>query len=99
LSILLLLDEPTSDLDLKNQLETMKILYHVVKEEGLSALVAIHELNLAARFSDRLVMLKHGRVYADGHWEDTLTPENIQSVYDVETRVLRDNGIPYIVPQ
>ena len=98
-SKLLLLDEPTSNLDLKNQLETMRILHKVVKEEGLSALVAIHELNLAARFSDRLVMLKRGQIYADGHWEDSLTPENIHSVYDVKTRVLLDNGIPYIVPQ
>jgi iron complex transport system ATP-binding protein len=98
-SKLLLLDEPTSNLDLKNQLETMRIIHKVVKEEGLSALVAIHELNLAARFSDRLVMLKHGQVYAEGHWEVTLTPENIQNVYDVEARVLCDQGIPYIVPQ
>jgi iron complex transport system ATP-binding protein len=98
-SQLLLLDEPTSNLDLKNQLETMRIIHKVVKEEGLSALVAIHELNLAARFSDRLVMLKHGQIYADGHWETMLTPENIQYVYDVEARVLCDRGIPYIVPQ
>ena len=98
-SKLLLLDEPTSNLDLKNQLETMWIIHTVVKEEGLSALVAIHELNLAARFSDRLVMLKQGQVHTDGHWETTLTPENIEQVYGVQARVLCDNGIPYIVPQ
>ena len=98
-SKLLLLDEPTSNLDLKNQLETMRIIHAVVKEEGLSALVAIHELNLAARFSDRLVMLKQGQVHTDGHWETTLTPENIEQVYGVQARVLCDNGIPYIVPQ
>ncbi len=77
----------------------MRIIHSVVKEEKLSALVAIHELNLAARFSDRLVMLKHGKVYADGYWKDTLTPENIQHVYEVEARVLCDNGVPCVVPQ
>jgi iron complex transport system ATP-binding protein len=98
-SQLLLLDEPTSNLDLKNQLETMRIIHAVVKSEGLAALVAIHELNLAARFSDRLVMLKHGQVYADGHWEATLTPKNIEHVYGMQVRVMCDHGVPYIVPE
>ena len=58
----LLLDEPTSNLDLRHQLEVLELITNVVRERGLSAVMAIHDLNLASRFSDRIAMLKEGRI-------------------------------------
>jgi iron complex transport system ATP-binding protein len=62
----LLLDEPTSNLDMKHQLDVMETISSLVKEKGISAVMAIHDLNLASRFSDKLAMLMGGKVYAVG---------------------------------
>jgi len=95
----LLLDEPTSNLDLKHQLETLDLISEVVKKKGLSAVMAIHDLNLASRFSDKIAMLKDGGIYAAGESGEVFSPENIREVYGVETRVLaNDSGKPYIIP-
>lgn len=95
----LLLDEPTSNLDLKHQLETLDIIREVVKKKSLLAVMAIHDLNLASRFSDKIAMLKDGGIYAAGKSSEVFNPENIKEVYGVETRVLaNDSGKPYIIP-
>lgn len=95
----LLLDEPTSNLDLKYQLEAMETIRNLVKKTGISAIMAIHDLNLASRYSDKLAMLKDGKVYASGNPQTLLTPENIMEVYGVEAKII-ENGLdcPYIVP-
>jgi iron complex transport system ATP-binding protein len=95
---ILLLDEPTSNLDIKHQLEVMNIIRNVVKEKKISAVLSIHDLNLAARYSDRLVMMKNGEIYAFGEPLTILTAENIRAVYDVEVKVIKESNIPYIVP-
>ncbi len=94
----LLLDEPTSNLDIKHQLEVMETIRSLVKRTGISALMAIHDLNLAARFSDTLVMLKDGKVHAKGDPFSLLTKENIRSIFGVEAVVMRDLDRPYVVP-
>lgn len=94
----LLLDEPTSNLDMKHQLEVMETVSSLVKEKNISAVMAIHDLNLAARFSDRLVMLKNGRVYAAGEPKVLLNEANICKVYGIEAVVINALGRPHIVP-
>jgi len=95
---ILLLDEPTSNLDMLHQLEVMETVSRLVKEKKISAVMAIHDLNLASRFSDKLVMLKNGRVYAAGEPESLLNEANIGKVYGIEAMVMNAVGRPYIVP-
>lgn len=95
---ILLLDEPTSNLDIRHQLEVMEIIRNLAMEKGISVVIAVHDLNLAARYADRVVMMKNGRVFCKGDPESVLTPENIMSVYGVESAVKREDGKPYIVP-
>jgi iron complex transport system ATP-binding protein len=95
---MLLLDEPTSNLDMKHQLEVMETVSSLVKEKKISAVMAIHDLNLASRFSDKLVMLKNGKVYAAGESKSLLNECNIGKVYGIEAMVLNALGRPYIVP-
>ena len=92
----LLLDEPTSDLDLKHQLEVLNIIKEQT-DEGISALIAIHDLNMAVRYSDRIIMLKAGEVFASGGME-IITPENIEEVYEVKVHVGDHAGWLTITP-
>ncbi|HII07855.1 MAG TPA: ABC transporter ATP-binding protein, partial [Methanotrichaceae archaeon] len=94
----LLLDEPTSNLDVKHQLEVMETIRSLVKRTGVSALMAIHDLNLAARYSDTLVMLKRGKIHAIGDPFSLLTKENIRSIFGVEAVVATDLDRPYVIP-
>ena len=94
----LLLDEPTSNLDMRHQLEVMEIVRNLVHEKKIAAVMAIHDLNLASRFSDKLVMLKNGQVYAAGEPKALLNEENICRVYGIEAVVMNALGRPYIVP-
>jgi iron complex transport system ATP-binding protein len=93
----LLLDEPTSSLDLRNQLDVLNIVRQVVSEQGIAALVAMHDLNLALRFADKFVLLKNGTIFAAGGLE-VMTPENIEEVYAVPVTVERFGAIPVVVP-
>jgi iron complex transport system ATP-binding protein len=93
----LLLDEPTSSLDLRNQLEIMNLVSAVVRTEGVSAVMAIHDLNLALRFVDRFLILKDGSIHATG-LKDALTPEVIEEVYGVHSILRTVEGYPVIIP-
>ena len=82
-----ILDEPTSALDLKNQMVALRTVKDIVSEGRSGALVALHDLNLAMRFSDETIMLKDGKVYARGRPEDVITEESIRDVYGVSSEV------------
>ncbi|MDI6640194.1 MAG: ABC transporter ATP-binding protein, partial [Methanocellales archaeon] len=94
----LLLDEPTSNLDIRHQLEVMEIIKNLVRKRKISAVMAIHDLNLAARYSDRIIMLNGGSIFDAGSPTSVLTPENIKCVYGVEAKVNDDSGRPHILP-
>ncbi|HNY35498.1 MAG TPA: ABC transporter ATP-binding protein [Methanothrix soehngenii] len=94
----LLLDEPTSNLDMKHQLDVMETISSLVKEKKISAVMAIHDLNLASRFSDKLAMLMGGKVYAVGSPNALITESNISYVYGIEAQVMNDLDKPYVVP-
>jgi iron complex transport system ATP-binding protein len=86
---LLLLDEPTSNLDINHQARFFHIVRGLV-DDGMTAVAAIHDLSLAARFCDRLVLLNKGVVVAEGLPKDVLTPENIESAFGVRAVVSSD---------
>ena len=94
---ILLLDEPTSALDLKNQLEIATLLRAIQKQQQLTIIVAIHDLNLAARFSDSVVQLKQGKIYAHGSWNETMTEQSILEIYGVQAFLSEVQGFPYMV--
>jgi len=83
----LLLDEPTSNLDVKYQLDVMNTVKNIVHTKGCSACAVIHDLNLAMRFCDNIVLMKDGYVVDSGPAADIITPENIKEVFGVESCV------------
>lgn len=93
----LLLDEPTSNLDPKNQYEMMALVHQLAKERGLTVLIVIHDLNLAIRYCDRFLFLKDSGVYAYGGRE-VMTPEIIEAVYGMHVHLETYMGIPVIIP-
>ena len=82
----LVLDEPTNHLDIKYQLEVLDI----VKELGCTCLCALHDMNLAAQYCDRIYVLKDGKIMASGTPEEVITAENIENIYGVKATVRRD---------
>ena len=81
---LLLLDEPTVHLDLRHQVAVMELLRDLCVREGVTVVAVMHDINLAAHFFDRLLLLDHGRLVADGRPSEVLTPERIRTVYGVD---------------
>lgn len=94
----LLLDEPTANLDLKHQLEVFELIKEIGKKKGVSIICAIHDLHLAARFSEKIIMLKGGKVFKEGRPEDVITPANIREVYGVEAYIGKNGGDFHVVP-
>ena len=94
---ILLLDEPTSNLDLKNQLEVMGLISRIIETERLSAVVAIHDLNIALRFADNLLFLKDNRIHAVSTREG-LTADTIRQVYGVDVELLTVGGHTVVAP-
>ncbi|GBC63611.1 ABC transporter ATP-binding protein [Desulfonema ishimotonii] len=93
----LLLDEPTSNLDLKNQFEVMGLVRQVVREQKLAAVVSIHDLNLALRFADRFLMVRDHTVFSLTDRE-SVTREMIRDVYGVEVLLTEVEGHRVVVP-
>jgi iron complex transport system ATP-binding protein len=89
---------PTSNLDMRHQLEVMEVISALVKDKMISAVMALHDLNLAAMFVDKLVILKGGKIFRAGKPADLLNPENIREVYGVEVVVMNSLDHPYIIP-
>lgn len=92
---LLLADEPLAGLDPRHQLDALMRLRRIA-EAGRSVVIAMHDLDLAARFSSRLVLLSNGKVIADGPPEKTLTPDIIATAFEVEARVGADENGPWV---
>lgn len=93
----LLLDEPTSSLDLCNQHQILSTVVDVVKNNDLTAIMTLHDINLALRYADKFLMLKNGTIFAAGT-HDIVTPERIEEVYGLPVNVVNFMGKPLIVP-
>ena len=92
----ILLDEPTSSLDLKNQLFILHTISQLAKQENYSIIMTIHDLNLASMFCDKVLMLKNSRIFAYGDTQDIFTKENIDTMYSVKTAVTTEDGYKHI---
>ena len=93
----LLLDEPTSNLDIKHQMEVTRILRNLSQEKGILIIMISHDLNIAAKYSDNMVMLSNGSIYAVGTPKEVLTKENIKAVYGVDSEIIESHGRPHII--
>lgn len=93
----LLLDEPTSSLDLRNQLEVLKIVKRAARERDIAAAVVMHDLNLALRFAEKFLLLRDKTIFACGGIE-IMTPDNIAGVYGVPVMMERVGGVPVVIP-
>lgn len=96
----ILLDEPTSYLDLPHQVEILKLVQARSRAEGRSVVMVLHDMNLAGRFCDHLIALREGRVVTEGPPDAVLTPATIAAVFDMGCTVLPDplHGTPLVVP-
>ncbi len=95
---LMLLDEPTAHLDISAQIEIMEIVRRKVNS-GCSALVAMHDINLASMFSDKIIMVKNGKVVYVGEAGEVLTEESIREVYGADVRIKKVGRSVYVIPK
>ena len=95
---LLLLDEPTSALDLRYQVETLQLVRWITRERGITALIAIHDLNHAGRFCDQTVLLNGGRIVASGAPLDAFDAELLREVYGLDVTVEERDGYAEVRP-
>lgn len=97
---LLLLDEPTTFLDISHQIEVLDLLTDLNQTRGTTIVMVLHDLNLAARYADYLVAMAGGRLHVSGKPEDVLTEENVRHVFGLESRIIADplSGRPIMLP-
>jgi iron complex transport system ATP-binding protein len=95
---ILLLDEPTTYLDIRHQLELLELLRHLNRALGLTLVISLHDLGQAARYAHRLLAVAAGQIVADGSPERVLTAELLANVFGVTARIVWDDGIPICLP-
>jgi len=99
-SNILLLDEPTTHLDISYQLELMELIREINKKFNITIVMVLHDLNQASRYSDRLIMMKDGAIIAEGRPEEVITQEMMYQVYRVKCEIDHDtvSGKPRVYP-
>jgi iron complex transport system ATP-binding protein len=95
---ILLLDEPTASLDLKNQVEILKLIGSITREHSVSAIITMHDLNLALRHANRFVLMKDGAIFAAGG-DEIINETSIEAVYGLPVTVERHNGWKFVLPE
>ena len=96
---LLLLDEPTSSLDMRHQIDLVETARRRA-QNGTAVIAVLHDLNLAMRFADRIVLLHRGRLAVDGSRTEAITTETIRRIFEVDVRIDHtDQGVPFLLPQ
>ncbi|NLM05508.1 MAG: ABC transporter ATP-binding protein [Tissierellia bacterium] len=98
---ILILDEPVNHLDLKYQIAILNLLKNLNEEDNITIIVILHDLNLASLYSDKIILLKDGRVENIGDAKSVLTLENIESLYETNVYINNypDSMQPYIIPK
>lgn len=97
---ILILDEPTTYLDIGYQMEVLELVHHLNRTLGITILMVLHDLNLAARYSDILAAIRDGSVYTSGTPNEVLTPENLRALFGIDATVTRDRAhdCPFFIP-
>ncbi|WP_440957026.1 ABC transporter ATP-binding protein [Methanosarcina sp. Mfa9] len=94
---LILLDEPTSNLDLKNQVDILDTIRGIAKAQGISVVLTMHDINMALRYADSFLIIRDGEIYARGGPE-IITPDVIETVYGLPVMVESFNGFRLVIP-
>ena len=97
---ILILDEPTTYLDISYQVEVLELIRKLNRELGITIIMVLHDLNLAARYSDLLFAIRNGAVYAGGESSHVLTEKNLEEIFEIKATVFEDtiNRCPYFIP-
>ena len=96
---LLLLDEPTSSLDMRHQIDLVETARRRA-QNGTAVIAVLHDLNLAMRFADRIVLLHRGKLAVDGGRAEAITAETIRRIFEVDVTIdYTDGGVPFLLPQ
>lgn len=94
----LILDEPSSNLDISHNLEIMKLIKQVTEDLNITTIMVLHDLNTIFRFADKVILLKNGSVKYNGFSKDVLTRDNIKDIFNVETDFVKDSkGLKHII--
>lgn len=94
---ILLLDEPTSNLDIKHQMEVTMLLKDMSVKKGILVIMISHDINIAAKYSDNIIMMSEGSIFIAGKPNDVITEDNIRSVYNVDSKIIEDEGRPHVI--
>jgi iron complex transport system ATP-binding protein len=87
---ILLLDEPTTYLDIRHQIDLMELVVDLVRAHDKTVIMVLHDINQAARYCDRMIAMRDGVIIADGHPDDVVTPDLLRTVFDVRARITSD---------
>jgi iron complex transport system ATP-binding protein len=95
----ILLDEPTANLDIAQQMEILDLINGMCREKNIAVLIAIHDLNVAAQYCTRIIMLKNGKVFIEGLPSEVITAENVREVFDADTTIYPhpENNLPIVL--
>ena len=94
---ILLLDEPTSNLDIRHQLDVTKMLKRLSVEKQILIIMISHDINIAAKYADEVIMMHEGTIFAVGTPNEVITADNLRTVYGVESLVVEDEGRPHVI--
>ena len=94
---ILLLDEPTSNLDIRHQLEVMKILKILSEKKDMLVVVICHDINIAAKYADKIILLNQGTIHSVGTPSEVITAENLKAVYGVDSTIIMDGDAPHAI--
>jgi iron complex transport system ATP-binding protein len=95
----ILLDEPTTYLDMSHQLEVLELLYDLNRNQGCTIVMVLHDLNLAARFSDYMIAISEGNIIKSGTPQEIMTPEVLKEVFHINAKIVEesDTGRPVCI--
>lgn len=98
---ILILDEPTTYLDVSYQVEVLELVRRLNRDLGITIVMVLHDINLAARYSDRLAAIRGGTLFTEGTPDDIVTGENLRDIFEIEADIYRDtvHNCPYFIPQ
>jgi iron complex transport system ATP-binding protein len=96
----ILMDEPTANLDISQQMDILDLITGLCREKNTVVLIAIHDLNIAAQYCTRIIMLKNGQIYAEGTPAEVVTAENVREVFGADTTIYPhpENDLPMVLP-
>lgn len=96
---ILLLDEPTTYLDISHQFEVLELIKDINQKTGMTILMVLHDINHAAKYSDEIIVLKDGELFSQGKPEDTITDITMEKVFSLKGRFLENSHYPHFIPE